>query len=98
MPSTRERRFGDECALHMLAVSRFKTYMHPMQKVADTLAARPYDAERPTITGPTATSNIEDGLDGNTDAGHFTRWKHLRRPNFASRCEIVAHLRALRGE
>jgi hypothetical protein len=30
--------------------------------------------------------------------GHFSRWRHLRRPHFASMEEINAHVRALRDE
>jgi hypothetical protein len=33
-----------------------------------------------------------------SDAGHFSRWKHLRRAHFTSSEEIVAHIRALRDE
>jgi hypothetical protein len=32
------------------------------------------------------------------DHGHFSRWFHLRRPNFASGEDIEAHVRALRDE
>jgi hypothetical protein len=32
------------------------------------------------------------------DGGHFSRWKQLRRSNFASRDDVAAHLRALREE
>ena len=52
----------------------------------------------PTIVGPMATSEIEDSPNDSTNAGQFTRWKHLRRTNFVSPGNIVAHLRALRGE
>jgi hypothetical protein len=30
--------------------------------------------------------------------GHFSRFKHLRRPHFASSAEVVDHVRALRDE
>jgi hypothetical protein len=33
-----------------------------------------------------------------TQEGHFSRFKQLRRPHFASGEEIVAHIRALREE
>ncbi len=38
----------------------------------------------------------EDGPNGT--AGHFSRWKHLRRASFASPAEITAHINALREE
>lgn len=31
-------------------------------------------------------------------AGHFSRFKHLRRNNFATAGDVVAHIRALRDE
>jgi len=40
----------------------------------------------------------EDGPNGTTAAGHFSRWKHLRRASFASPAEITAHINALREE
>jgi hypothetical protein len=40
----------------------------------------------------------EDGPNGSTATGHFSRWKHLRRANFASPAEIAAHIDALREE
>jgi hypothetical protein len=40
----------------------------------------------------------EDGANGTTAAGHFSRWKHLRRASFASPAEIAAHINALREE
>jgi hypothetical protein len=83
---------------HALAVSSLKTYMHPMQKVTDVFGTRPSDAERPTIVGPITTAKTEGGPTDNAGIGHFTRWKHLRRANFASPGEIVAHLSALRRE
>lgn len=33
-----------------------------------------------------------------SNTGHFSRWRHLRRPHFASMEEINAHVRALRDE
>src|SRR3974390_2981104 len=33
-----------------------------------------------------------------TATGHFSRWKHLRRADFASPAEIAAHINALREE
>lgn len=35
---------------------------------------------------------------GDARAGHFSRWRHLRRAEFASAEEIVDHVRALREE
>jgi hypothetical protein len=40
----------------------------------------------------------EDGPNSSTVAGHFSRWKHLRRAIFASPAEIAAHIDALREE
>jgi len=56
------------------------------------------EGEHSTIAGPRATSKIEDGPNDSTAAGHFSRWKHLRRANFASPGEIMAHISALREE
>ena len=53
---------------------------------------------RSTIVGSRATSKPENGPNGNMAAGHFSRWKHLRRANFTSPGEIVAHINALREE
>jgi hypothetical protein len=33
-----------------------------------------------------------------SSAGHFSRFKHLRRPHFASSAEVIDHVRALRDE
>jgi len=43
-------------------------------------------------------SKIEDRANGNLAAGHFSRWQHLRRANFAAPGEIAAHISALREE
>jgi hypothetical protein len=51
-----------------------------------------------TIADPRAASRIEDRPNGSAAAGHFSRWKHLRRANFRSPGEIVAHIAALREE
>jgi len=40
----------------------------------------------------------EDSTNESVAAGHFSRWKHLRRANFASPAEIAAHIDALREE
>ena len=53
---------------------------------------------RSTIGGPRVTSQIEDWPHGSTAAGHFSRWKHLRRANLPSPGEIAAHINALREE
>jgi hypothetical protein len=44
-----------------------------------------------------ASLNEEDGH-GPSAAGHFSRFKHLRRAHFASAEEISAHISALRDE
>jgi hypothetical protein len=90
MPSTRGRRSGNKCALRGLALLSSKAYIEPMQRRADTIEALPSVGEcRP---------EIDDSASRCADVGHFTRWKHLRRPNFASSDEIVAHLKALRED
>jgi hypothetical protein len=43
-------------------------------------------------------SKPEDRPNGTMAAGHFSRWKHLRRASFASPAEIAAHIDALREE
>jgi hypothetical protein len=47
--------------------------------------------------GPAAPP-ADDSEDARSPAGHFSRWKHLRRSHFASRSEIAAHVDALRDE
>jgi hypothetical protein len=56
------------------------------------------EEEQPTIPEAPETLKPEDGPNGSTAAGHFSRWKHLRRANFASPAEITAHISALREE
>ena len=90
MPSTHARRSDNKCALHPLAVLLRKAYIQLMQRIADIFAARPSDGE----FGP----DVEDDPNRNTNDSPFSRWKHLRRSNFASSDEIAAHLRAFRGE
>ena len=48
--------------------------------------------EAPEIPKP------EDGPNGSPAVGHFSRWKRLRRANFASPDEITSHINALREE
>src|SRR5215468_1431799 len=40
------------------------------------------EEEYPTTFEPPGTLSSEDGPNGSTAAGHFSRWKHLRRANF----------------
>jgi len=57
------------------------------------------EEERPTILDAPETLKPDEGPNGYTTAtGHFSRWKHLRRTNFASPAEITAHINALREE
>jgi hypothetical protein len=44
------------------------------------------------------TPNGAAGGNNGASAGPFSRWRHLRRADFASADEIVAHIRALREE
>jgi hypothetical protein len=37
-------------------------------------------------------------LEENAEAGHFSRWKHLRRSHFSTTEEIAEHISALRSE
>lgn len=53
---------------------------------AEMVDLRPTDAEGSSAGEPSVT------------AGQFSRWKHLRRPHFASSEEINAHISALRDE
>jgi hypothetical protein len=56
------------------------------------------EEDRPSIAGPEATPRMEHPSDNGAAVGHFSRWKHLRRANFASPGEIAAHVSALREE
>ena len=56
------------------------------------------DGARLPITGAGTTPQIEYVPPEGTATGHFSRWKHLRRADFASREEISAHIDALREE
>jgi len=49
--------------------------------------------EAPETVSPQGGSNGSAAADG-----HFSRWQHLRRANFASPREIAAHINALREE
>jgi len=40
----------------------------------------------------------DDKGEAAAEDGHFSRWRHLRRSNFASEAEIAAHIDALREE
>jgi len=50
--------------------------------------------------GPKAEADEADAAGKSTGAahGHFSKWRHLRRSNFASAAEIDAHINALREE
>jgi hypothetical protein len=54
---------------------------------AETVDLRPTDDGSPSAAEPPLTTT-----------GQFSRWKHLRRPHFASSEEINAHISALRDE
>jgi hypothetical protein len=56
------------------------------------------EEEQPTMMEAPETLEPEDWPSGNAVAGHFSRWRHLRRSNFASPAEITAHINALREE
>ena len=56
------------------------------------------EEEQVTLVEAPETLNPEGGPNGSSAAGHFSRWKHLRRANFASPTEIAAHINALREE
>jgi hypothetical protein len=48
-----------------------------------------------SATAPDETQNVGNGV---AKAGHFSRFKHVRRENFASAEEITEHISALRDE
>lgn len=56
------------------------------------------EAGHSTFTGPPVTAMVESQPNITTTAAHFSRWKHLRRANFASPGEIGSHIDALREE
>ena len=55
-------------------------------------------AEDETPFGGPDPESPSAGSGGSKPAGHFSRFKHLRRAHFASAAEINAHIRALREE
>jgi hypothetical protein len=74
--------------------------------VLTQLHARPPAASIPSGFDEQDAAPFESGATGEARAekasgsssGHFSRFKHLRRGNFASSAEIVEHVRALREE
>ena len=62
------------------------------RKSRDTSVAGFAEEDAPALSPPASKA----GLD--ISAGHFSRWKHLRRSRFASSEEINAHIDALRDE
>jgi len=56
------------------------------------------EEEHPTMREAQETPGPEEGPNDSTPAGHFSRWKRLRRADFASPAEIMAHINALREE
>ena len=56
------------------------------------------EEERMNDYGAGAPAQTEDGGNGGAKAGHFSRYRHLRRSNFASADEVAAHIDALRSE
>jgi hypothetical protein len=52
----------------------------------------------PTMFEAPETPKPEDRPNSSTATGHFSRWKPLRRANFAAPAEITAHINALREE
>ena len=68
------------------------------RKASNGLLPSGFAEEHPSMLEASETLTPEDGANGSTAAGHFSRWKHLRRSNFASPAEITAHINALREE
>jgi hypothetical protein len=56
------------------------------------------DGVHSAIAGTGTIPQIEYVPHEGTATGHFSRWKHLRRANFATPDEISAHIKALREE
>ncbi len=64
---------------------------YPVEKLPEDL--------RDGLTRASVTVSLEEeASDPSPAAGHFTRWKHLRRAEFLTTEEIVDHVRALRDE
>ena len=56
------------------------------------------NAQPTGLSEGSSTTLAETPGDEPLETGQFTRWKHLRRPGFATREEIVEHVRSLRSE
>jgi hypothetical protein len=68
------------------------------RKVSDNHPTGFADEGQLTMLETAETLKPEDRPNGSTAAGHFSRWRHLRRANFSSPAEIAAHINALREE
>jgi hypothetical protein len=69
------------------------------RKVNDTSPAGfAEEGGQPTMLETGETLRPEERPEDSGTAGHFSRWKHLRRANFSSPAEIAAHINALREE
>ena len=72
-------------------MNRMVRQNYPVEKLPEDL--------RDGITHASVTVSLEEEApDISPAAGHFTRWKHLRRTEFLTTDEIVDHVRALRDE
>jgi hypothetical protein len=56
------------------------------------------EEERVSDYSAGAPAETQDGGNVGAKTGHFSRYRHLRRSNFASAEEITAHISALRDE
>lgn len=72
--------------------------LHSRKSNPDRPAGFAEDAAHSAIVGAGTTPRLEYRPNEGPATGHFSRWKHLRRANFASRDEISAHIGALREE
>ncbi|MEP9379618.1 hypothetical protein ABLE91_23105 [Aquabacter sp. CN5-332] len=70
---------------------------YPVEKLPDDLRESVADKERVRVVLET---EAPEGAppSGDSGAGHFSRWQHLRRDHFDTPQDIVDHIRALRDE
>jgi hypothetical protein len=70
--------------------------LHARKPANEGMAGFAEEGAAPVVPpGSTWASNEKTSLSGD---GHFSRWKHLRRPYFGSAEDISAHIDALRQE
>jgi len=82
----------------LVAAARRRGYTHVTADILAELHAANAREQSDTPGSLARDRQTISALPPGGDDGHFSRFKHLRRPRFASADEIVDHIRALREE